>query len=93
MVIEALKKEVQDGNPMAKLLEGKVTRKVVKQTVMTTVYGVTFIGAKNQVQRQLADRGDIPVEELFNLATYLARIIMNCIGDLFFGAEDSRLVI
>lgn len=87
LVIEALKKEVQDGNPMAKLLEGKVTRKVVKQTVMTTVYGVTFIGAKNQVQRQLADRGDIPVEELFNLATYLARIIMNCIGDLFFGAE------
>ena len=29
---------------MAELLRGQVKRKIVKQTVMTTVYGVTFIG-------------------------------------------------
>jgi DNA-directed RNA polymerase len=28
----------------------------VKQTVMTSVYGVTFIGAKTQIQRQLKDQ-------------------------------------
>jgi hypothetical protein len=34
---------------VAKMVSGKVERKVVKQTVMTTVYGVTFIGARDQV--------------------------------------------
>lgn len=32
-----------------------MTRKVVKQTVMTTVYGVTFIGAKDQVENRLRE--------------------------------------
>ena len=31
---------------IAESLKGKVTRKVIKQTVMTSVYGVTFIGAR-----------------------------------------------
>lgn len=33
-------------NEIALILDGKVKRKIVKQTVMTSVYGVTFIGAK-----------------------------------------------
>lgn len=28
-------------------LQGHIKRKVVKQTVMTSVYGVTFIGARD----------------------------------------------
>ena len=36
---------------IAESLKGKVTRKVIKQTVMTSVYGVTFIGARKQIQR------------------------------------------
>jgi len=44
-------------NVFAKILIGKVSRKVVKQTVMTTVYGVTFVGAREQIERQLRDRG------------------------------------
>ena len=31
---------------IAESLKGKVSRKVIKQTVMTSVYGVTFIGAR-----------------------------------------------
>jgi len=31
---------------IAESLKGKVNRKVIKQTVMTSVYGVTFIGAR-----------------------------------------------
>jgi DNA-directed RNA polymerase len=38
---------------IAQVLEGHVTRKVIKQTVMTTVYGVTKYGAKLQIARQL----------------------------------------
>lgn len=32
--------------PIAEGLKDNVTRKVIKQTVMTSVYGVTFIGAR-----------------------------------------------
>lgn len=28
-------------------------RKVIKQTVMTTIYGVTMFGARQQIKRQL----------------------------------------
>lgn len=31
---------------VAESLKGKVNRKTIKQTVMTSVYGVTFIGAR-----------------------------------------------
>ncbi|WFC99983.1 DNA-directed RNA polymerase [Malassezia yamatoensis] len=87
LVISQLEKRAEEGDVYAKMLQGKVTRKVVKQTVMTTVYGVTFIGAKNQVLRQLIDRGDIPAEDLWHAASYLAKSIMGCIGDLFKGAN------
>lgn len=33
----------------ARLVKGNVDRKVVKQTVMTSVYGVTSRGARDQV--------------------------------------------
>jgi DNA-directed RNA polymerase len=38
---------------------------VIKQTVMTTVYGVTYVGAREQIERQLADRGDVPEKITF----------------------------
>ena len=54
---------------------------------MTTVYGVNFIGAKNQIQRQLKDRGDIPAEHLYACSLYLGRLVLDSIGDLFKGAS------
>lgn len=35
-----------ENHQMALVLKDNVVRKTVKQTVMTSVYGVTFIGAK-----------------------------------------------
>ena len=37
------------------MVEPFVVRKTIKQTVMTTVYGVTFIGAKKQIYERLMD--------------------------------------
>ncbi|KAN0065347.1 DNA-directed RNA polymerase [Thecaphora frezii] len=88
LAIQVINDDAAKGDRLAQLLQGKITRKVVKQTVMTTVYGVTFIGAKNQVMRQLADRGDVPAEDLFTAASYMAKVIMSCIGDLFHGAQQ-----
>ena len=34
---------------IAKKLQGNIIRKTVKQTVMTTVYGVTYLGARKQI--------------------------------------------
>ncbi|BGP17999.1 hypothetical protein JCM10213_005038 [Rhodosporidiobolus nylandii] len=85
-VNEFIVRDAEKGVAEAVLLKGKVTRKVVKQTVMTTVYGVTFIGAKNQIQRQLKDRGDIPAEHLYTCALYLGRLVLDSIGDIFRGA-------
>ena len=52
-VADALRARVERdaaaGDPVAQSLVGEVNRKLVKQTVMTTVYGVTFIGARDQI--------------------------------------------
>ena len=40
-------------NNAAKLVDGLIDRAVVKRTVMTSVYGVTFIGARTQIQEKI----------------------------------------
>ena len=55
MVKAEITNDAAHGNALAQMLDGRVTRKVVKQTVMTNVYGVTFIGAKRQVLKQLRE--------------------------------------
>jgi DNA-directed RNA polymerase, mitochondrial len=88
MVQEKIKADAADQVKYAMMLDGKITRKVVKQTVMTTVYGVTFIGARDQIERQLKERKDIPQEECWLAAAYLAKKVIDCIGNLFAGAQD-----
>lgn len=56
---------------VAKILEGFVKRKVIKQTVMTTVYGVTRYGAKLQIARQLKDIDEFPKEHVWIASSYL----------------------
>lgn len=40
---------------------------------MTTVYGVTMVGARAQIERQLLDRGDIPAAQCWSCSSYLAK--------------------
>ncbi|KAG5651535.1 hypothetical protein H0H81_008297 [Sphagnurus paluster] len=86
MVEQVLREDAEKGNKYAIMLKGQITRKVVKQTVMTTVYGVTFVGAREQIERQLKDKRTIPEEECWGAASYLASKTMQCIGNLFSGA-------
>ena len=78
----------------AQFLLGSVDRKVVKQTVMTSVYGVTFIGARQQILNRLKEKfatSPLPVDELENTlflaASYLARTTLDSLGDLFNAAD------
>ena len=47
----------------------------MKQTVMTSVYGVTYVGARDQIMRRLKERGAIMDDkELFGCACYAAKV-------------------
>ena len=92
MVQERIAEDAAAGEPMGKLLDGKIKRKVVKQTVMTNVYGVTFAGAKMQVLRQLEDLyPEMFAQEqlkLFMAASYVAKKIFQSLSIMFTGAHD-----
>jgi DNA-directed RNA polymerase len=93
-VCELVKAEIRadaaEGHPIAEMLDGKVTRKVVKQTVMTNVYGVTFLGAVRQVRRQLdALIPELQAAQMSGKASaYIARKIFKGLGALFTGAHE-----
>lgn len=40
----------------AKLVNGLIDRGVVKRTVMTSVYGVTYVGARQQIQEKIEEK-------------------------------------
>ncbi|KAG6906515.1 hypothetical protein DXG01_013542 [Tephrocybe rancida] len=86
MVERVLEEDAKRGEKWAILLKGKIQRKVVKQTVMTTVYGVTFVGAREQIEKQLKDKKIVEEEDCWQAASYLASKVIQCIGDLFSGA-------
>ena len=94
LVKASIAKDAFKGNGLAKALDGKVTRKVVKQTVMTNVYGVTFAGAKRQVRKQLDDlliNTDFPDTKEINIisaSVYIARKIFAALTTIFNGAHD-----
>ncbi|KAK3202877.1 hypothetical protein GRF29_154g1051899 [Pseudopithomyces chartarum] len=85
-----VEEDAAKGKRLAILLKDKITRKVVKRTVMTNVYGVTFIGAKDQVLDEI--KGTYQVEdeetEVWNAALYIAKKIFDALGKIFNGAQE-----
>lgn len=88
---EALKKVKS-----ARLVNGLIDRGVVKRTVMTSVYGVTYIGAKNQIsekiEEKLEEQGhdiDEIEAEIHVACGYLASLTMEVMGQLFTGARET----
>ncbi|KAG5953083.1 hypothetical protein E4U53_006950 [Claviceps sorghi] len=92
LVKQAIDQDARNDNEFARVLQGKITRKVVKQTVMTNVYGVTFEGAKKQVCKQIvALYPDINKETRIPslmLSTYIAKHIFKALATMFRGAHD-----
>ncbi|XP_011069583.1 DNA-directed RNA polymerase 3, chloroplastic [Sesamum indicum] len=73
---------------LAKLLISQVDRKLVKQTVMTSVYGVTYVGAREQIKRRLEEKGLITDDRLlFSAACYAAKVTLAALGELFQAAR------
>ncbi|CAN0414773.1 unnamed protein product [Pylaiella littoralis] len=85
---------------IAKMVDGLIDRKVVKQTVMTSVYGVTFVGARKQIQSVLGDKmvkkteaSGVPSEEVEDdirkAAAYVAKHTMKVLEELFTEARNT----
>ena len=77
---------------IANKLKGNIKRKVVKQTVMTSVYGVTFIGARKQIYKQLKDKDFMHDDErdAYEASYYIAILTLDSIKDLFSGAHEIK---
>ena len=92
LVKAEISKDAAHGNATAKALDGIVTRKVVKQTVMTNVYGVTFLGAQRQVRKQLNEiniaRSGLGPPMLSEMARYITVKIFGALSTMFTGAHD-----
>lgn len=56
---------------------------------MTSVYGVTLLGARDQIERQLAETS-IDKEILGKASMYLAKKTIESIGDLFKEANEIK---
>ncbi len=95
-VADAVKADVTrdaaKGVPVALQLEGKITRKVVKQTVMTNVYGVTYMGAREQIRSRLKEViPDLIDSDEMNfglLSTYVAKRVFKALSSMFTGATQ-----
>lgn len=82
---------------LARLVDGMIGRKVVKQTVMTSVYGVTYVGARKQIQARLREKwledGSCSMlsgeqeEDVYKAAAYVATITLSKLGELFSSAR------
>ena len=75
--------DASKGLEIAQILDGFVKRKVVKQTVMTTVYGVTAYGARLQIARQLKDLDGFPLDKVLEGSTYLAKKTFESLNENF----------
>lgn len=86
----------QQDSELAKLVLPVLNRKLIKQTVMTTVYGVTLYGATKQIKNQIEDflvsnpafenRHDLK-ENSSRSASFIARHVLLSINELFKGAQ------
>ncbi|OCK92985.1 DNA/RNA polymerase [Cenococcum geophilum 1.58] len=93
LVRSEVAKDAEAGIAIAKFLNGKISRRVVKRTVMTNVYGVTFGGARMQVLTELKDifpnfESTPQILSLLNVAGYVAKQIFKALSQIFNGAHD-----
>ncbi|KAL6603080.1 hypothetical protein ACP70R_043441 [Stipagrostis hirtigluma subsp. patula] len=73
---------------LARVLVDQVDRKLVKQTVMTSVYGVTYIGARQQIAKRLQEKGLITDDKLlYDVSCYATRVTLDALGQMFQSAR------
>ena len=93
LVAEAVERHAYD--PSSNLhnealnLLGEVDRKLVKQTVMTSVYGVTFVGARQQIASRLKERGWTDKDKIYKTSKVATQLTMDALDAAFKNAKDT----
>ncbi|KAM9358308.1 DNA-directed RNA polymerase, mitochondrial [Symphorus nematophorus] len=81
-------RDAQSGLKIAQVLEGFISRKVVKQTVMTVVYGVTRYGGRLQIEKRLKEIDEFPKEHIWDASHYLVRLVFSGLKEMFTGTRE-----
>ncbi|KAK9814262.1 hypothetical protein WJX72_003057 [[Myrmecia] bisecta] len=87
LVHEKVQTDAATGHADAVRLAPFVNRKLIKQTVMTSVYGVTFVGAREQIGNQLRSRGWMDEKAIFKTSNYAAKVTLLSLHDMFTNAK------
>ncbi|XP_012275000.1 DNA-directed RNA polymerase, mitochondrial [Orussus abietinus] len=88
LVEKVRQQDAENGVEIARALNGFISRKVIKQTVMTTVYGVTKFGARIQIAKQLTDIENFPRELVWTSSAYLVIKTFECLRSMFNSARE-----
>jgi DNA-directed RNA polymerase len=87
VVVDMIKREVRH-EQHAQLALDVMERKIVKQPIMTTVYGVTRIGARSQIQDKLRDVEGLAQVDRFRVSEYLSHKVLKGLGTVCRGAGE-----
>lgn len=81
-------RDAKDNVKIALVLEGFISRKVVKQTVMTVVYGVTHYGGRLQIAKRLKEIDEFPEEYVWEASLYLVQLVFKGLKEMFTGTRE-----
>ncbi|KAM8940293.1 DNA-directed RNA polymerase, mitochondrial [Pelodytes ibericus] len=87
-VEEFRKRDARKGVKIAQVLDGLIGRKLVKQTVMTVVYGVTRYGGRLQIEKRLSELESFPQEFLWEASHYLVKLVFTSLKEMFSGTRE-----
>ncbi|PJF17057.1 DNA-directed RNA polymerase, partial [Paramicrosporidium saccamoebae] len=87
LVAAQIETDAVDPKHIAAKLVGRINRKIVKQTVMTNVYGVTMYGARQQIQDRLKEFNVVDPKDYKEARVYLAKAVFTSLGTLFDNAQ------
>ncbi|KFO28925.1 DNA-directed RNA polymerase, mitochondrial isoform X2 [Fukomys damarensis] len=76
-------RDAKQGLKVAQVLEGFISRKVVKQTVMTVVYGVTLYGGRLQIEKRLRELENFPQVFVWEASRYLVHLVFRSLREMF----------
>ncbi|XP_020649818.3 DNA-directed RNA polymerase, mitochondrial [Pogona vitticeps] len=82
------KQDAECGIRVAEILEGFISRKVVKQTVMTVVYGVTRYGGRLQIEKRLKEMDSFPQKYTWEASHYLVKQVFDSLREMFTGTRE-----
>ncbi|KAG9461794.1 hypothetical protein GDO78_015730 [Eleutherodactylus coqui] len=90
-VEEFRKIDAKKGIKVAQVLDGFIGRKVVKQTVMTVVYGVTRYGGRLQIEKRLREMDSFPQKYVWEASHYLVQQVFNSLKEMFSGTRSIQV--